>query len=309
MFMNGRATAPVAGTLLTPLANGFGSAFAINEHVSASVTLTATESVETTVDGVSDTPKWVEPLSKACVARCIDQFGDANPKGATVTLEADLPLDVGLYTPAAAANAIVLATLQALKIPVIDDWHDDSSYKSKPVSEQSPVTCFDLSKLVFEATMETNITDLVGLEGITASMYGGLTVTDSIEETLLQQESVEWDVLIWTPDASISDEPTVDKCKNVLMIADQILELIRMERYFEAMMLNGFAFGSALGFSLEPIVEAMPNGATVSETGPSYIAIGEASALEDVRQYWQLREGDVRESTATLTGAWAAEKS
>ena len=305
--MNGRATAPMAGTLLTPLANGFGSAFAIDEHVSAAVTPTPTESIETTVDGVSDTPAWVEPLSKACIARCTDQFGDADQKGARITLEADLPLDVGLYTPASAANAIVLATLQALKIPVVDDWHDDSTYKSKPVSEQSPVTCFDLAKLVFDATMEADVTDLVGLEGITASMYGGLTVTDSIEQTLLQHEPVEWDVVMWTPGPSLFGETTVEKCKHVSKMADQVLELIQKERYSVAMMLNGFAFGSALGVSLEPIVEAMPNGATLSGTGPSYIAIGESSSLDEIRQYWELREGVVRETTATLTGAWIGE--
>jgi shikimate kinase len=139
-----------------------------------------------------------------------------------------------------------------------------------------------------------------------ASMLGGVTVTDNDEGALLARETVEWDVLVWTPpDRAYSADADVERCGAVAPLADLVAELALDGRYVEAMTVNGLAFSAALGFSPDPAVEAMSDadGVSLSGTGPSVVAVGDRPALERVRDRWDDREGTTWLTTTRTDGA------
>jgi len=76
-------------------------------------------------------------------------------------------------------------------------------------------------------------------------------------------------------------------------MADLVADLALDGEFERAMTVNGFAFCAALGFPSDPLVEALPDagGVSLSGTGPSFVAVGERDALQEVREQWNDREG------------------
>jgi shikimate kinase len=137
-------------------------------------------------------------------------------------------------------------------------------------------------------------------------MLGGVTVTDNTTDELRSRETVEWDVLVWTPPArAFSADADVDRCRRVAPMARLVAELALDGRYGEAMTVNGLAYSAALGFPTDPAVEAMPHadGVSLSGTGPSVVAVGDRDDLEPVRSAWERRDGEAWSTTTRSDGA------
>lgn len=286
--MDGSAEAPAAGTVLCALANGVGSAFAIDEYVTASVELDESRGSKSTggVTGeVAGTPDADAALIERCVELTTAEYGAG--EGGRVTTESDVPMASGLKSSSAAANATVLATLDALG--VVDD-----------------VDRVDACLLGVQAARDVGVTVTGAFDDASASMLGGVTVTDNRGDDLLQREEVDWDVLVWTPpEQSFSADADVSRCERITPIADLVHELALDGRYETAMTVNGFAFTAALGHPTDPMVDALPaaDGVTLSGTGPSYVAVGDRDALEPVRALWDERPGDTLMTTTQTAGA------
>jgi shikimate kinase len=72
------------------------------------------------------------------------------------------------------------------------------------------------------------------------------------------------------------------------------------------MVLNGVLYASAFGFSTEPIISALAAGAkaaTLSGTGPAYIALVDRESSKAVKQAWEHFEGFVIETETSNEGA------
>ncbi|WP_423751399.1 shikimate kinase [Salinirarus marinus] len=288
MQAQGRAVALGAGTVLNALATGTGSAFAIDAETTATVTLDDTSGVDGDVDGA---PEADTRLVERCVELVIEQFGDG--EGGHVHTESDVPMAAGLKSSSAAANATVLATFDALGVDVGDD-------------SDAAVSRVDACRLGVRAAREAGVTVTGAFDDASASMLGGVTVTDNVDDELRRRDERDWDVLVWTPpERAFSAEAPVDRCERVAPMADLVAELALDGRYGEAMTVNGLAFSAALGFPTDPAVEAMPHvaGVSLSGTGPSVVAVGERSALEQVRNYWNEREGTTWLTTTRTDGA------
>lgn len=193
----------------------------------------------------------------------------------------------GLKSSSAAANATVLATLSAL------DATDDIDRE-------------DACRIGVQAARDVGVTVTGAFDDATASMLGGVTVTDNETDDLLSREQVEWDVLVWTPpEQAFSADADVDRCKQVAPMAHLVADLALDGRYGEAMTVNGLAFSAALGFPTDPAVEAMPSvdGVSLSGTGPSVVAVGERARLEDVQKRWDERDGTTWQTTTRNDGA------
>jgi shikimate kinase len=282
--MDGHAEAPAAGTVLNALATGHGSAFAIDEYVRADVELDPdAEDVTGTVVGSPD-------ADTRLVERCVELTaaevaGDA--PGGTVETDSDVPMASGLKSSSAAANATVLATLDALD--AVDE-----------------VASEDAARLGVAAARDVGVTATGAFDDASASMLGGLTVTDNVEDALLTRDEVDWTVLVWTPpEQSFSAEADVARCERVAPVADLVRELALAGRYETAMTVNGFAYCAALDFPAGPAVDALPDadGVSLSGTGPSYVAVGERDRLETVRDTWNTYEGDTWLTTTQTDGA------
>lgn len=281
--MQGTAVAPGAGTILNALATGYGSAFAIDREVTATVTLDADRS---TVTGTIAEDRDADTrLIERCVERTVEQYG-AN-QGGTVTTESEIPLASGLKSSSAAANATVLATLDAL---------------GRAEDVDRTTAC----RLGVEAARDVGVTVTGAFDDASASMLGGVTVTDNTADELLAHEPVSWDVLVWTPpERAYSAEADVDRCQQLAPLAAVVKDLALAGDYGRAMTINGFGFSAALDFPTAPMFDALPDamGVSLSGTGPSVVAVGNREVLKRIKQTWETREGTTWITTTQTTGA------
>ncbi|SEO80304.1 shikimate kinase [Halogranum amylolyticum] len=280
--MNGRAAALGAATVLNALATGVGSAFAIDAETRATVELDGSGEVTGEIDGAPDADTR---LIERCVELVVAEYGDG--EGGHVRTESDLPMAAGLKSSSAAANATVLATLSALDA---EDALDRA----------------DACRLGVQAARDAGVTATGAFDDASASMLGGVTVTDNSTDDLLSREQIDWDVLVWTPpERAFSADADVDRCKQVAPMAHLVADLALDGRYGEAMTVNGLAFSAALDFPTDTAVEAMPHvdGVSLSGTGPSVVAVGERANLEDLEDRWSERDGATRLTTTRNDGA------
>ncbi|MFB6360998.1 MAG: shikimate kinase [Halobacteriales archaeon] len=283
--MEGRARAPAAGTVLNALANRRGSAFAIDSSLEARVELEPSGGLRGEISG---SPAADTTLIERCAELVIEQFGAE--QGGVVRTESEVPLAAGLKSSSAAANATVLATLDALDVPI----------------GEAGVSRIEACRVGVEAARDAGVTVTGAFDDASASMLGGVTVTDNEVDTLLHREAVDWNVLVWTPpERAYSAEASVERCQRLAPLADFIADTALDGRYSQAMTINGFAFCAALDFPTEPLLEALPDawGVSLSGTGPSVTAIGPADGLETVQTRWEQREGDTWLTTTRTDGA------
>jgi shikimate kinase len=279
--MVGRAAAPAAGTVVNALANGYGAAFAIDAHVRATVELDDSGSV---TGAVADAPDADTRLIERCVEVVVERVGDG--EGGHVRTTSDVPMAAGLKSSSAAANATVLSTLDALDATDAFDR-------------------VEACRLGVRAARDVGVTVTGAFDDASASMLGGVTVTDNAEDELLRRDERDWDVLVYTPaERALSAAADVERCERVAPIADVASDLAREGDYERAMGVNGLAFCAALDYPTGPIVEALPDAAaSLSGTGPSYTAVGDRKTLDALQERWAEREGDTWLTTTQRTGA------
>ncbi len=338
--MEGRAAALGAGTVLNALATGTGAAFGIDVETRATVEL---DPAADGVDGeIAEDADADTDLIERCVALATERWGDG--EGGHVRTDSDVPLAAGLKSSSAAANATVLATCDALGLAVgdggrasddavgdggrasddavgdggraSDDAVGDGGRASDDAVDDNPddpavdVTRLEACRLGVRAAREAGVTVTGAFDDATASMLGGVTVTDNDADELRVREAVDWDVLVWTPpERAYSADADVARCEAVAPMADLVADLALDGRYGEAMTVNGLAFSAALGFDADPAVEAMPHATAVSlsGTGPSVVAVADPADpetdLDAVADAWGDRPGTLRRTTTRNDGA------
>jgi shikimate kinase len=293
MNADGRASAPAAGTVLNALATGVGSAFAIDRETTARVHLTDDGTISgTVIDRTDADPALIE----RCTERVIERYGDGD--GAQVETESDVPSAAGLKSSSAAANAAVVATLDALDYRVLDD----------PPRDERAVDRAHACRIGVRAARDVGVTVTGAFDDASASMLGGVTVTDNQRDEVLAHDPLERSVLVWTPpERAYSADADVAACERIASIADHVADLALDGRYGLAMTINGLAFAPTLGYSTAPLLEAVPHaeGVSLSGTGPSVVALGDRDALERVRSHWNDREGSTWLTTTRNDGTRA----
>jgi shikimate kinase len=275
--MKGCAKAPGAGTILNALANGYGSSFAIDIYTKAKVELYKTGDIEGKIKNI---PEGDTRLIERCVELVIDQFGDN--EGGSIITESEIPIASGLKSSSAAANAAVLASLSALSIEV---------------GEDGEIGKIDACLIGVQAARDVGVTVTGAFDDASASMMGGLTITNNSSDELLKHDTeIDWEVLVWVPEMkAYSSDANIERCSRIKGVADIIVEMAKDGRYAEAMTINGLSFCAALEYSADPILEAMQvtNGVSLSGTGPSVVAIGKKEGLIRLEKLWNKRGGKV----------------
>ena len=291
--MDGRARAPGAGTVLNALATGRGSAFAIEAYTTASVSLDPER--DDVAGEIAGAPDADTALIERCVELVVERFGD--DEGGEVRTESEVPMAAGLKSSSAAANATVLATLAALGVADSDD---------PELAATDAISRADACRIGVQAARDAGVTVTGAFDDASASMLGGVTVTNNAEDELLAREERDWDVLVYTPDEqAFTADADVDRCERIASTADLVAEHALEGDFARAMTVNGFAFSAALEFPTEPAVEALPHadGVSLSGTGPSVVAVGDRAALETVEAIWEERPGTTRLTTTQIEGA------
>jgi len=269
--MKGEASAPGAATVINAIATLNGSAFAVDLRTRATVEL------EGGRDGVvGETDVDVDTtLIEACVARTLDLFG--TDAGGKVRTETDIPPESGLKSSSAAANATVLATLDAL-------------------GETEALEPLEAALVGVEAAREAGVTITGALDDAAASALGGVVLTDNSSDELLRREGFDRHVAVYVPDERAASASTdVERSKLVAPVVERAFGMARDGDYADAVTTNGFAYCAALGRDASPAVNALAHaeGAGLSGTGPSFAAIGDSESIREVAKDWKKLEGKV----------------
>jgi shikimate kinase len=274
------ASAQGAGTVINAIATLKGSAFAINLKTYSEVDI---------VDNgikceIADNPTADTALIVECARLVLKRF--APNVGARITTRSEIPIAGGLKSSSAAANATMLGLIEALEI------------------EMEPI---DIVKLGVLAARRTGVTITGAFDDACASFFGGLVITDNEHDLLLKR--VEWnaDVLILVPhEKAYSAKADVARAKLLAPWVDIAFDLASNGAFEKAMVLNGVLYCNAFRFSTEPILSALAAGAkaaTLSGTGPSYIALVDRASAQPVKKEWEQLEGLIIETKTSNKGA------
>ena len=268
IFMRGYAWANGAATVLNAVATWKGAAFGIELKTRAEVEL------NNTGDILGDVPGVDTRLIETCVRMVQERLGYSY--GAVVRTYSEIPVAGGLKSSSTAANATVLATLDAL---------------------QEDLDLVEAAKIGVAAAREVGVTITGALDDALASMLGGVVVTDNRQMLLLKREELSCNVMLLIPERKLfSGDTNTSRSRLIAPIADIVYELAMRGDYVRAMTLNGLAYCAALGLPTEPMIlalEAGSKGVSLSGTGPSYAAIIDEDKMDVLESAWRPLGGRV----------------
>ena len=279
--MIGEASAPGAVTIVNAIATLKGSALAVDMRTRATVEL---EEGASSIEGSTDVDVDTD-LIETCVGKTLDRL--SVEAGGTVRTETEIPPESGLKSSSAAANATVLATLDAL----------DAGDALEPL---------EATLIGVESARETGVTITGALDDAAASMLGGVVLTDNSTDELLRREEFDAHVAVYVPDERAASADTdVERSKLVAPVVERAFEMAREGDYADAMTTNGLAYCAALRRDASPAVDALAHaeGAGLSGTGPSFAAIGDRRQVSEVAKEWKELEGTVLEPETDSQGA------
>ena len=257
-----------AATILNAVATWKGSAFGIDLKTFAEVELNDSGCIKGDVPGV-DTR-----LIEHCVELVLKRF--ERTCGAVVRTRSEIPVASGLKSSSTAANAVVLACLDAL-----DEEMD----------------LILAAKIGVAAARDVGVTITGALDDALASMLGGAVVTDNREMMLLKRDEFSREVMLLVPDKKLySVDTDVRRSQAIAPLADVAFDLAMRGDYGRAMTLNGFAYCGALGLPFEPMLMALEAGAegvSLSGTGPAYAALIGKEKMNALEAAWRLLGGRV----------------
>lgn len=265
MTYTGHAYALGAGTIVNAIATWKGAAFAVDLKTFAKVELDNGKGpIKGTIRGLPDADT---KLMERTVELVLQHLG--LQMHGSVQTKSEIPLASGLKSSSAAANATVLATLDALG------------------EEIEPL---DAVKIGVQAALEVGVSITGAFDDACASFFGGVVVTDNKLKELERREEKEKEVLIFAPDRkAFSSATNVARSRLIASWVDMAYKLTLEGKYEEAMTLNGFLYCSALGFETEPMMMALESGVkgvTLSGTGPSYVAFVDYASGSKLKKSW-----------------------
>jgi len=286
----GRGKAGGAGTIINAIATYKGSAFGIDLWTYAEVELGEDfKGIEGEIEHEQKHEQEGEKradtrLIERCVELVLTKFD--RPLRAYVKTRSEIPIGSGLKSSSAAANAVVVATLDAIG--------EEARGRIEPL---------EAIRLGVDAALDVGVSITGAFDDACASALGGIVITDNKLQELLKREERDSAVLIFVPRTQAFTAHTdVNRSRLIAPWVDRAYDLAMAGRFEEAMTLNGFLYCAALHFDPEPMLKALECGVTgvsLSGTGPSFVAlVGDDEEKEErVRAAWaELKlEGEVLE--------------
>jgi len=286
----GRAVAYGAITVINAISCGLGAALGVELKTEAYVKLT--DRPGRIAGKILSDPGESTILIEKAVNKVLEYFGLQDEYGAYVETRSNIPIARGLKSSSVAANAIVLAVLDALG-EKIDDM--------------------TILNLGVDAAIDAGVTITGAFDDASASYFGGLTITDNRKREILKhiRDIKQYPVLIHVPEGKIYTSRS--NVRRMRIIADEVRALHRMALrgdYWQAMTLNGIIYSEILGFDAGMAIDALENGALaagLSGTGPAVAAIVPEENIDDVREAWSKHEGRLIETKINLKKAHVLE--
>jgi len=250
--LKGRGEARGAVSIVNAIAAGKGCAVGVDLRTWAEVELSPGSGVQVELQGLPNEPTL---LTETCVNGVLERFS-VNRK-AVVRTGSQIPVSRGLKSSSAAANAIILATLDALGESMED---------------------VDILRMNADASMRAGVSVTGAMDDAAASLLGGVVFTDNLAKVLLRRE--EWTLcrraVIGVPERMIRKTGLPrERISAFRPLVEESFRLAWNGEYCKAMTLNSLCYGAAMGLDQEMVVKAMCSGALgagISGTGPAVAA-------------------------------------
>ncbi|WGI17986.1 shikimate kinase [Methanonatronarchaeum sp. AMET-Sl] len=277
--MKGKAKACGAITIVNAIAGWRGAALAIDLHTTAEATLDP-ETNEIIGDAGGLDPTLIE----TCVKKTLQWFD--KDMGGAIKTETEIPPSRGLKSSSAAANAAVLATAKAL-------------------NKENEITKKEILEIGVESAIESDVTITGAYDDASASIYGGLTITDNWDRKILKQRKMDEEILILVPEnTSHSSETNVERAELLETLVKKAHKMALNDSVYDAMTLNGILYCATLEYSQKIPLDALENGAKaagLSGTGTAYAAIVDNDSKRDVKKAWN-KYGDIIQTKTNNKG-------
>ncbi len=263
--MKGTAVSHGAATIVNAIATGKGAAFGISLETRAEVELDTSGRIKVLLEG---NEKEDDTLAKLCVRGVLDRFAPEEGFGARVHTSSQIPISRGLKSSSAAANAVLMATINALG------------------QESDPL---DLVRIGTKAAIEAGVSVTGAFDDACASMLGGLVVTDNRSEELLKRSVMPegLKVLIHIPSRQIRKQGLpLDRIKVMSPLIDIAMQKVLVGKWREAMVLNSLSYSAALDLDPKMTVEGLMQGAEtagLSGTGPATVIVVKERRAEAIK--------------------------
>ena len=260
--MIGRGEACGAVTIVNAIAAGRGCAVGVDLQTWAEVELSPGDGVAVRLEGLPDEPS---ALAEICVTRVLERFSVR--RKAAVRTGSQIPVSRGLKSSSAAANAVILATLDAL-----GEEMDD----------------LEVLRMNARASIEAGVSVTGAMDDAAASLLGGVVFTDNSRMELLRRE--DWTlcrrVVIGVPERMVRKQGLPrERMAAFRPLVEEAFHLAWNGEYGKAMGLNSLCYGAALGQDQELAVAALMAGALgagISGTGPAVAAFVDREGEEAV---------------------------
>ncbi len=269
----GYGKASGAGTVINAIATYKGSAFGIDLWTYAEVELGddfkgIEGEIEVEGEESADTDTR---LIERCVESVLRKFD--LPLRGYVRTKSEIPIGSGLKSSSAAANASVVATLDAI------------GEKAK-----EEIGALDAIRIGVDAALDVGVSITGAFDDACASLLGGFVITDNKSRELIKRTEKDSEVLILVPhEKAFTADTDVKQSRLIAPWVNIAYELALEERFEDAMTLNGFLYCAALNFNPEPMVKALEcgvQGVSLSGTGPSFVALVDGEKGGRLGEVW-----------------------
>jgi shikimate kinase len=262
MSYTGKGLSHGAATIVNAIATGKGSAFGIDLKTWAEVTLDDSSKVEVTIEGFTGEPT---KLVEGCFRMLVDKLRPGEKLGARIVTRSDIPVSRGLKSSSAAANAVIMATLDALDETI------------------EPLFAIRLGT---KCAIDAGVSVTGAFDDACASWLGGAVVTDNLTNQLLRREPMDpsLKVVIHVPPFQIRKAGLPrGRIAAVADVAEMAFQMALKGDYLGAMKLNGLCYASALKVDQDIAFQALELGARsagLSGTGPATAILVDSDKIE-----------------------------
>jgi len=254
-----KAQAYSAGTIVNALATGYGCAFGLDLKLKVRVDFGVKENfiIENGIERKS-----------AVLDTVLNHFG----LNAVVEVESEIPKGSGLGSSSAFLNALLLAVYK---------------YISKPLNAG------DILRLNAKLSLECGISYTGAFDDASASLLGGIVLTDNRNMNVLKWEFRRDRAVILIPEFGRGRIDLNEIRKDVTLVR-KALKFAREGDYKKAMYYNTLHYCKAIGYPIEiaEIVKDFDCCCGLSGNGPCFVAFGD---VRKVKKVWKAY-GDVVET-------------
>ncbi|MBS7657384.1 shikimate kinase, partial [Candidatus Bathyarchaeota archaeon] len=207
-------------------------------------------------------------------------FGLEDEYGAYVETQSNIPIARGLKSSSAAANAVTLASLNAI---------------GKKVNDLTAIN------IGVDAALESRVTITGAFDDACASFFGGVVITDNLKRKILKKiNPPEYLILIHVPKTkSYTASSNVQKMKLMANEVKALHKIALQGDWLDAMTLNGLVYSAVLGIDTNLVIDALDAGALaagLSGKGPAVAAVVLPEKVYDVKETWKKYGGTIIET-------------